>query len=152
MILNTDDFKSFLVKAKISTYAGYGDFSPSSRPESKDLHYRDKDYLYIDTYLGGIEFAGEEAVWMNNHPVWSMNYYGRMLVDQIPEGFSDFLKEALRNVPYDAPFRGPEKFVKDSFVYNCSYNGKIDFFVGKEVIYMDDKPVYELVFHGGSIK
>jgi len=43
----------------------------------------------MDTYLGGTKFAGVEAVWKNDVPVWAMNYAGRV----VGEGFSsDFLK------------------------------------------------------------
>ncbi len=152
MYINSDDFKSFIVKAKIETYAGYGEFSEASRPASHDLHYKSGDLLYIDTYLGGFNFAGEEAVWINSSPIWAMNYYGRMLISEIPEGFSDFLKESLRNVPFDHPYRGPEVYSKGDYKYLCSWKGEISFFSGQETILLKGVPVYELLFHGGSIK
>ena len=49
--------------------------------------------MYHDTYVGGEEFAGEEAVWRNEVTVWAMNYIGRVLDDRFS---GDFLKEALR--------------------------------------------------------
>ena len=97
----------FLIRAKRATYAGKGAETVSSREKSHDLTYRDGDYMYYDTYLGTGKFAGEEALWINNTPFWSMNYIGRV----IGHPFSgDFLKEALLHVPEDKPFRGPESY------------------------------------------
>ena len=82
----------FLIRAKQATYAGKGAETASSRPGSHDLVYRDGDWMYYDTYLGGDKFAGEEALWISGVPRWSMNYAGRVT----GENFSgDFLKEAL---------------------------------------------------------
>ena len=52
----------FLCRAKKSTYAGKGGEIISSRPNSHDLQYVENNLKYIDTYLGGEKFAGEEAV------------------------------------------------------------------------------------------
>ena len=97
----------FLIKAKRKTYAGKGSETVSSREKSHDLVYRENNFMYYDTYLGGEKFAGEEALWIADNPYWSMNYIGRVT----GENFNvDFLKEALLNVPFEKPFRGPEKY------------------------------------------
>lgn len=145
-------FLSFLAEAKKCTYAGYGSFMAPSRPQSKDLHCQDGDLLYIDTYLGGIHFSGEEAVWHKDAAVWSMNYYGRMLVPLIPDGFSDFLKSALRAVPTEHPYRGPERYENAGYEYRCSWKGTIEYFTGIEQIYHNRQLIYELDFHGGKIE
>ena len=99
----------FLIKAKQKTYAGHGAETAPCRPASHDVRYEEKTesgvLLYIDTYLGGKNFSGEEALWRDDLPLWSMNYYGRVTA----EPFSgDFLKAALYEVPADKPFRGPD--------------------------------------------
>lgn len=139
---------AFLIKAKKVTYAGKGAETKSSRPNSHDLEYQDGELRYIDTYIGGHKFAGEEALWDNNNPFWAMNYCGRVLSDEF-EG--DFLKEALFNVPEDHPFRGPLKFKSADFEYRCSVKGDFSWFNGVEEIYKEGKKVYECVFHGGLI-
>lgn len=80
--------KEFLVTAKINTYAGDGVLCASLRLNSKDLHYNEGDLLYIDYYFGSADFIGEEVVFENQKPIWGMNYYGKMLIDEIPSGFS----------------------------------------------------------------
>ena len=141
----------FLQRAKRSTYAAGIESTQSSRPGSHDLPYQEGEYLYIDTYLGGHRFIGEEAVWREGKPLWGMNYYGWMLVDIIPEGFSPFLKDALFQVPQDAPYRGPADFASGRFSYSCRWEGNLDSFTGNEWIEFDRVKIYALNFHGGAI-
>lgn len=147
--MNRDKVTDFLIKAKKSTYAGKGPQVTSSRPQSHDLKYSEGDLLYIDTYLGGENFSGEEAVWNSDIPIWSMNYCGRVLAADF-EG--NFLKEALLFVPWDKPFRGPETFTRGNLLYKCSVTGDFEWFSGFEEILYKNTRVYECVFHGGIIK
>lgn len=144
-----DTIIDFLCRARKSTYAAHGAEAPPSRPGSHDLHYQENRLKYIDTYLGGEKFAGEEALWMEDKPVWSMNYAGRVLA----EGFSgDFLKECLMLVPREYPFRGPLVHRNGEYSYHCIVNGEFEWFNGYEEIFFGNTRVYECIFHGGSIK
>lgn len=145
------DFLPFLLRAKKNTYASGRAPDASSRPGSHDLSYAEEPYLYIDTYLGGFAFVGEEAVWYAGNPIWGMNYYGTMLVPEIPEGFSPFLKQALLNVPLEATFRGPARFTDGKFLYQCSYTGDPVLFKGEELICLNENLIYRLDFHGGEV-
>jgi hypothetical protein len=142
---------TFLLKAKKSTYASGANPDSSTRPASHDLTFREEPYLYIDTYLGGFAFIGEEAVWISGAPVWGMNYYGKMLSPEIPEGFSQFLKNALLQVPPDIPYRGPPDYVEGKYRYQCQCTGDPGWFKGEEVIFLDGNPIYRLDFNGGEI-
>lgn len=98
---------------------------------------------------GGEQFAGEEAVWIGNQPVWSMNYCGR--VTDAP--FSgDFLKQALLRVPAEIPFRGPERYAQGDYSYTCEVTGDAEWFQGRETIRWQDREIYECFFHGGAIR
>lgn len=139
----------FLLRAKRATYAGHGAEGDASRPASHDLAFAEGRLAYLDTYLGGERFAGEEALWEDGVPFWAMNYCGRV----VAEGFSgDFLKAALSAAPPDKPFRGPELFRDDENTYHCRVEGDAEWFSGREWIERDGAPVYECVFHGGSIR
>lgn len=139
----------FLCRAKKATYAGKGTETASSRPHSHDLLYEEDRLKYIDTYLGGEKFAGEEALWYDDSPFWSMNYIGRIIVN----GFSgDFLKECLLLVPKEYPFRGPLVYQNGDYKYHCIVNGEFEWFNGYEEIFYNDIKVYECIFHGGSVK
>ncbi len=139
----------FLIKAKQATYAGKGAETASSRLKSHDLVYKDGEYMYYDTYLGGDKFAGEEALWISEIPYWSMNYVGRVTGDNFS---GDFLKEALLRVPEDKPFRGPSEYTDGDYTYMCDINGEYDWFQGYETISYKGILIYECYFHGGLIK
>lgn len=138
----------FLIRAKKATYAGKGAETAPSRTGSHDLVYKDGDMMYYDTYLGGKCFAGEEALWINDNPYWSMNYAGRVTGDNFS---GDFLKEALLAVPSDKPYRGPEEYVNGDYVYKCEVSGSFEWFQGKEEIYYRGKMIYECYYHGSII-
>ena len=138
----------FLIRAKKATYAGKGAETSSSRVKSHDLVYREGDYMYYDTYLGGEKFAGEEALWISEEPYWSMNYVGRVTGDNFS---GDFLKEALLKVPEDKPFRGPEEYTDGDYSYKCEISGEYDWFQGYETSSYKGTVIYECYFHGGLI-
>jgi hypothetical protein len=143
----------FLIRAKKATYAsGSGNQANPSRLASHDLPYQEDGYAYLDTYLGGDAFIGEEAVWKDGVPVWGMNYYGTMTVATIPPGFSEFLKLALQQVPLAAPYRGPEELADGPFTYTCRWDGSLALFRGEETIAENGQVIYVLNFHGGIIR
>ena len=143
------DILSFLLRAKKNTYAAHGAEVPASRPNSHDLMYAEGELQYIDTYIGGLQFAGEEAVWKGGVPVWSMNYCGRVL----DAGFDgDFLKRALFLVPQERPYRGPETYAEGTTRYYNRVNGTPDWYQGYEEILLGETRVYECFYHGGKIQ
>ncbi len=138
----------FLLRAKRSTYAAKSGFVEPSRLLSHDAAYQEGDYYYLDTYLGGQSFSGEEAVWIKGVPIWSMNYTGRVT----GEGFSgDFLKEALMNVPREYPYRGPLCFQQGNLSYHAVIQGDFEWYSGVEEIFFEGRKVYECMFHGGKV-
>ena len=140
---------AFLIRAKQATYAGKGAETASSRVKSHDLAYREGEYMYYDTYLGGEKFAGEEALWVADIPYWSLNYAGRVTGGCFS---GDFLKEALLHVPEDEPYRGPREYTNGDYSYHCETEGSFDWFQGRESIDYQGKQIYECYFHGGLIK
>lgn len=143
-----EDLIEFLCRAKKSTYAGKGAEASASRPNSHDFHYSEGNLKYIDTYIGSANFAGEEALWESDVPIWAMNYVGRILAD----GFSgDFLKEVLLLVSKDKPYRGPMVYENGEYKYHCIVKGEFKWFEGYEEIFYNNKKVYECNFHGGSV-
>jgi hypothetical protein len=146
------DLIDFLVAAKRNTYAaGKGAVIPS-RAGAKDLEYTAGGFRYLDSYFGGKRFSGQEIVYKNGAPVWSMNYFGVLMPDQAPAGFSETLHEALLRVDRQAPFRGPDRYDNGSCRYECKHSGAIDFFQGTELIFHESSEVYRLFFHGGKVE
>lgn len=151
MIEKEKELTVFLVRAKRATYAAGMQPVTPSRMASHDLPYSEGPWYYLDTYLGGLKFIGEEAVWYESRPVWGMNYYGYILVETMPEGLPQFLKAALLHIPAEAPYRGPVEFSAGSLVYRCQWEGQLRCFWGNEWIEREGQKVYELRFHGGEV-
>jgi hypothetical protein len=75
---------------------------------------------YRDRYYGWDPFAGEEVVTKDGKVIWLMNYYGRCLPDGVtPSQVYGFLSKALAEVTEETPYRGPEKYMENGFMYTC---------------------------------
>lgn len=150
--MEQDDMReiiAFRLEANINTYAAFMNETDSTRLDSHDFRYERGDFVYHDTYVGGEQFAGEEAIWKSGKAVYAMNYMGRVL----GENFSgNFLKEALRNADNKMPYRGPEYYQAGEYTYKCKVSGDFKWFQGHEEIYWQDALIYECYFHGGLLK
>jgi hypothetical protein len=152
-----NELRQFLKQAKIATYAsGSDDFTVSSTlAGSHQLEYAEGELLYRDIYYGGLHFIGMEAVFLSDRGVWGMSYYGGVLPggseSQIA-GMPPVLKAALREVPLEAPFRGPTTFEKGEYIYQNKIHGTLLSFYGTEIIIVQDQPIYRLHYSGGQIE
>ena len=144
-----DAIMDFRLEANRNTYAGFSNEVEAARPSAHDYKYEKGNFTYIDTYVGGEIFAGEEAVFESGTAVYAMNYCGRVL-DAPFSG--DFLKEALRAATRDLPYRGPEHYSDGEYTYTAKVSGDVSWFQGYEEICYHDKKVYECFFHGGLVK
>ena len=152
-----DEFRQFLVNAKISTYASKSSefIVDSILPHSHQLEFEDGPLLYRDIYYGGIHFPGMEIVFFEGEPIWTMTYYGGLTYGTKPDEIGemgDVLKAALREVPSSAPFRGPEIFRLDEFIYTNETRRDLLQFSGQEYIYRADKKIYHLEYSGGLVE
>ena len=141
----------FLVEAKKSTYAAGENAlrkEPPSRLGATELFYEKGAYQYLDTFVGGTHFSGEEVVWHQEVPIWAMNYSGRVLDNKL----GNFLKEALLQVSPKAPYRGPALYRKGKYTYVNTPEGDFAWFRGAEKIFYEETMIYELVYHGGCVK
>lgn len=136
----------FICRAKKYTYAsGRAEDNIPCRAKSHDFEYIEGNLRYLDSYLGSSNFSGEEVVWKDGTPIWSMNYIGRVFSEEFS---GSFLKEVLSNVNSEYPYRGPLEYKKDNFMYKSTITGEVNWFCGHEEIFKDDTKVYECNFHG----
>ena len=143
----------FLVKAKKSTYAA-GDSAQRivNDDTSTTLVFEDGDWKYHDNYFGGEPYGGREVVFFKNKPVYLMTYYG-----QVDDSVSDInrvygvLMDALKLIPEDKPYRGPEKYNSGDLLYENSYTGEVDDFYGEESIYDNGNEIYKARYIGGFV-
>ena len=111
---------------------------------------------YHDTYFGGEKFIGCEVVYIDDNPIWAMNYNGYSVVENLSEEAMDnALRPALMQVGVDnsvLPVRGPSKFVNGEYKYTFEQSGTMENFTGLERIYKNDALIYELHCSGGIVK
>ena len=148
-----DQLTAFIVRAKAATYVGGGTHSPSCRPHSHDLQFRDGDFDYLDSYFGGADFIGEEVVYFLEQPVWAMNYYGRILQPSLITAAEagQIIQVSLSQLYRQGRFLGGFEYTVSNSRYVDTSAGDTDHFTGTEWIIRDAVKVYELVYHGGVI-
>lgn len=152
-----DELIHFLLHAKRRTYAGQRDETTVMPllPGAKQLEYLEAPFFYRDIYFGLRSFIGQETVYFRKRPVWAMSYSGGTVAeitaqDEISHIY-DFLRQALGQVAYERPFRGPQIYHGGAFRYLDATQGDISRFRGEEMIMYGDKRVYELRYGGGMI-
>ena len=144
----------FILQGKISGYASGGEGQEKTYDDgSRGFESSGHGFRYLDRYYGFNPFAGTEHIHAADGPLlWVMNYYGRVLpICADPMKVYAFLKEAMRLVTPEYPFRGPALFEKDNLRYENQQHGTIDGFYGIESIYENHEKVYFLHYHGGIV-
>lgn len=149
-------FIEFLIKAKQATYAGQGDEATTTPlvPGSKQLEYQEQSFLYRDIYVGMLAFVGQEIVYQDKTPLWSMSYAGglRPGVSQTWAGpVYAFLRQALLTPWAELPVRGPVALTEADWRYVLTAQGKIEYFWGIEQIFKGNDHLYQLHFSGGYL-
>lgn len=152
--MELDQLHAFIVRAKAATYVGSGAHGASSRPGSHDLHYSEGDWLYIDSYFGGTDFIGEEAVFLAGKPVWAMNYYGYILRPELITAAEAgmMIKASLSRMYNEGRFLGGFRHSQDNLAYTDTSQGDFSHFHGREWIEREGVLAYELLYHGGLVK
>jgi hypothetical protein len=149
---------AFLASAKRNGYAARADQAAVSPAlaGSRHLEYRAGRFGYRDIYFGMARFAGQETVTLDQRVIWSMVYAGGVapgIADEAEIAVTyDCLRQALRMVKAERPFRGPRTFAIGAFWYVDESDGDIASFSGTERILRDGAPVYRLDYNGGLIR
>ena len=144
----------FILQCKISGYASGGEGQEKTFDDgSRGFEFTGHGFRYLDRYYGFNPFTGTEHIYAANGPLlWVMNYYGQVLPKcSDPMKVYTFLKEAMRLVSPEYPFRGPALLVKGSLKYENQQHGTLDSFHGTEIIFENQAKVYFLHYHGGKV-
>lgn len=150
---STIDLQKFLIEANKHGYAS-GEQAPSKKEAdgSTTIEFASGDFRMHDNFFGGEPYGGRLVVFYKNKPHWIMVYYGYVekTASNIPQIYA-FLQTALKNMPHDAPFRGPRELVDRDFVYTNSWTGELDSYHGEEMILENNKEVYKAWYMGGFV-
>jgi hypothetical protein len=101
-------------------------------------------------------FVGQETVFFQGQPRWSMSYAGGVSAtitakEEIGRIYA-FLRSAMRQVSQEHPYRGPEYWPQEDYLYTDKHWGGLEAFWGHEVITCKNKMVYELHYSGGFLR
>jgi len=148
-VLNT-----FIVRAKATTYVGDGEHVSPCRVGSHDLRFTDGEWSYHDSYFGGTDFIGEEVVYLAAKPIWAMNYYGRILREDLLTAAQagQMIKASLSRMYKEGRFLGGFEHREKDLTYVDASEGGTEHFHGREIIRHGQEVVYELLYHGGLIR
>jgi hypothetical protein len=154
MAIDLNELNTFIVRAKAATYVGDGEQVAPCRIGSHDLRFTDGEWAYHDSYFGGADFIGEEVVCFAGKPVWAMNYYGRILRDELLTGAQagQMIKASLSRMYQQGRFLGGFSHTENGLTYVDTSEGNSDSFRGREIIQRGQELAYELVYHGGLIR
>jgi hypothetical protein len=153
MIDETGALRAFLAAARRHTYAGEGGDATAAFAGTRQLEYDEGAWRYRDVYAGGERFAGQELVYRDGSPVWSMVYAG----GRWPEAELDtaevyrFLRAALIAESERCRLPGRSLHAEELLRYISSAAGDLAWFEGDEEIRYQGRVVYRLVFAGGWI-
>lgn len=152
--VDLDDLTAFIVRAKAATYVGSGQESPSSRPGAHELPYMEDRFEYLDSYVGGSDFLGQEIVSYDGRIVWAMNYHGYLLrPDLITAAEAGAVIKAGLSILYaEGRFLGGFEHTIGDDVYTDTNSGDISRFTGFEWITRAGERVYALDYHGGLVR
>jgi Domain of unknown function (DUF5680) len=152
--MDVSELNAFIVKAKRATYVGDGKKAEPSRLGSHDLVFQDGGWSYRDSYFGGTDFLGQEAVWLKGKPVWAMSYYGYVLfpelIDTTRAGRT--IKSALSAMYEQGRFLGGFEWVGPHGKYVDLSEGDVAHFRGREVILVAGVEAYALDYFGGLVR
>ena len=143
----------FIQRAKKATFASKTAKPIKTKDNGLKYTYEESPLLYKDKYFGYFTDTGQEVVWYNGNPIWSMSYRGGMLShEDLSSRCFSFLKRCLQKFPETFPVRGPEIYEEGDFKYENEWKGDINSFFGEEKIFLKKEQIYFRNYLGGTIK
>ena len=80
-----------------------------------------------------------------------MLYYGWVnKAEEINSVFS-VLRNTLKEMPQEYPFREPKEYCEMEYTYSNTWNGAVNRFNGKEIIMKQDDLKYQANYFGGLV-
>lgn len=146
------DLKQFLLDSNKAGYAGGQEKKWIKEPDgSTSIPFQKDEWRSHDNFFGGEPYGGRLVVFYKEKPVWIMVYYGFITQGIATDPIYALLRNALRQMPEDAPFRGPKKLKDKDLTYSNTWNGTIERYSGEEHITKGKKILYKANYRGGLI-
>jgi len=152
MAANIKNLKQFLIDSNKAGYAGGKEKQwIKENDRSTTIPFKKGGWKSHDNFFGGEPYGGRTVVFYDNKPFWIMVYYGWVEKEVEINSVYKVLRNALRQMPEDYPFRGPKGYKNNKYVYNNSWKGNVESFSGEEKIKKNGKLIYKANYLGGLI-
>ena len=144
--------RGFLIDSNKAGYAG-GDEKRwvKEADGSTTIPYAKGDWRSRDNFFGGEPYGGRAVVFYQDKPYWMMVYYGWVEEGVETDPIYGILRNALMQMPEEAPFRGPKEYVENDYIYRNTWKGDIQRYSGEEVITQGEKVIYKANYLGGLV-
>jgi uncharacterized protein DUF5680 len=150
--MDKEALKRFLVESNEAGYAG-GEEKKWIRESdgSWTIPFSKGEWRSHDNFFGGEPYGGRTVVFFGEKPVWMMVYYGWVAADQDAEKIYGILRAALRGMPTEHPYRGPQRHREGEHLYANQWQGELERFSGEETIHRGDALHYWAAYVGGLV-
>lgn len=150
--MNTELLRQFLIDSNNVGYAGGEEKKWIKETDgSTTIPFEKGVWKSNDNFFGGEPYGGRIVVTYEGKPCWMMVYYG--WVEESVEANSVYgvLRNALKQMPAEHPFRGPKELKDGEYTYSNYWKGEIERYSGEEQIMQGDKLIYKANYMGGLV-
>lgn len=150
--MNKETLRQFLIDSNKAGYAGGEEKKWVKEPDSSTtIPFEKGAWRSHDNFFGGEPYGGRTIVFYEGKPYWMMVYYGWVEEGVKTNSVYGVLRNALKQMPEDYPFRGPREYKEGEFTYVNNWDGEVDRFSGEEKITQGDKLIYKANYLGGLV-
>jgi len=150
--MNKEALRKFLIDSNKAGYAGSDDKKWVKESDgSTTINFEKDNWKSHDNFFGGEPYGGRTVVFFRHKPIWIMVYYGWVAKGVETNVVYGILKSALKRMPKNFPFRGPEIYKDEKFIYRNRWRGELERFSGEEKITKEGKLLYKANYMGGLV-
>lgn len=150
--MNIKALRQFLIDSNKAGYAG-GDERQwiKESDSSTTIPFNKGEWRSHDNFYGGEPYGGRVIIFHKDKPVWIMVYYGWVASGVDTNLVYGVLRNALKQMPEEAPYRGPKEYKERDFTYSNTWTGKIEQYSGEEQIHQGKTVIYKANYMGGLV-
>jgi hypothetical protein len=150
--MNKETLRQFLIDSNKAGYAGGEEKKWIKEPDgSTTIPFEKGEWKSHDNFFGGEPYGGRTIVFYQNKPAWIMVYYGWVEQGVETSPIYRVLRNALMQMPNEAPFRGPKEYKENNFTYTNFWQDDVERFSGEEKIFDGEKLIYKANYLGGFV-
>lgn len=150
--MNTILLRQFLIDSNNAGYAGGEEKKWTKEADgSTTIPFEKGEWKSNDNFFGGEPYGGRIVVSLEDKPYWVMVYYGWVEEGIDVDSVYGVLRNALKQMPADYPFRGPKELKDGEYTYTNSWKGKVERYSGEEQIMQGGKLIYKANYMGGLV-